>query len=357
MAVHAARLLALLLSVPPSLPAGTADDLGTAPRAAHYSFEPSGAAVTNPMRGFRMQIDGLCGDPKDGGHVAGHDPTGAHAVTDGLKICHELNLTVTLAYCYLSPWWNVSLPPTMLSNLGARLGEMRDGGVSVLLNFAYEDGKTDYFSDVEPFGYEQIYSHIEQLAPVVRSNADVVYGLQAGFIGNAGEWAHDIRGLLMNATGLAGLVSRLLYGGMLPPDRFVLIRKGDEKAHLLQGTAFAHCTNQTGHSICSGVSLREGAAAAEAEPDPRWRYGVVDSATAHSDLAFARLGHYNAGFMSTTGDGGTFKPADMRSIWFAYFTREAPYVAVDGECYYGTPWPAKERLLVEGHHAASRMVE
>ena len=70
MAVHAARLLALLLSVPPSLPAGTADDLGTAPRAAHYSFEPSGAAVTNPMRGFRMQIDGLCGDPKDGGHVA-----------------------------------------------------------------------------------------------------------------------------------------------------------------------------------------------------------------------------------------------------------------------------------------------
>eukprot|EP01046_Picozoa_sp_COSAG06_P101898 COSAG06_NODE_48044_length_335_cov_0.605932_1_plen_81_part_10 len=54
-------------------------------------FEPSGASVTNPMRGFRMQIDGLCGDPKDGGHAKGGDPTGAKAVAQGLATCRELN--------------------------------------------------------------------------------------------------------------------------------------------------------------------------------------------------------------------------------------------------------------------------
>ena len=258
----------------------------------------------------------------------------------------------------LSPWWNVSLPAPMLANLHARLGEFRAAGVSVLFNFGYEDGKTDFLDDVEPFTFDQIYAHVAQLRPVLQANADVVYGLQAGFIGNAGEWAHDIRGLLNNATGLASFVSQLLYSGILPPDRQVLIRKGDEKLHLLQGTPFAHCIESDGHKICSGLEAeRRDASAGEPQLDPRWQYGVVDSGSANSQLAFARLGHYDASFMSTKGDGGTFDPSDMRDRWFAFFAREAPFVAVDGEMYYGTPWPAKQRLLVEGHEAALRMVQ
>lgn len=213
---------------------------------------------------------------------------------------------------------------------------------------------------MEPFTFDQIYTHIDQLAPVVRSNADVVNGLQTGFIGNAGEWAHDIRHLLTNATGMAVFVSRLLYGGLLPSDRFVLIRKGGEKLHLLQEIQFVHCENDTatpGHTICNGATQTLGESQGLPVPDPRWQYGVVDSASAQSQAAFARLGKYNAGFMSTAGDGGTFKPDDERSVWFAYFTRESPFIAVDGKCYFGTPWPAKQRLLVEGHAAAARMTE
>lgn len=92
------------------------------------------------MRGFRHQIDGLCGDPRDGGHKPASDPSDSKAVAAGLKVCHDLNLTVTLAYCYVSPWWNTVLTSTMLANLDVSLGAMRAGGVSVLLNFAYEDG-------------------------------------------------------------------------------------------------------------------------------------------------------------------------------------------------------------------------
>lgn len=47
----------------------------------------------------------------------------------------------------------------------------------------------------------------------------------------------------------------------------------------------------------------------------------------------------------------------MSNKWFAFFEREGPFVAVDGEMYYGTPWPAKNRLLVDGHVAAERMVQ
>jgi hypothetical protein len=321
-----------------------------------WAFAPSAAEVLNPMRGFRHQIDGFCGRAAKHKHPA--DPTGAQSVKDGIEVCKQLNMTVSLSYCYLSEWWNVSLPPSMLANLDGRLGDMRRANVTALLNFGYEDGKTNFQDDVEPFSFEQIYAHIDQLAPVLLKNADVIYGLQAGFIGNAGEWAHDIRGLLTNVSGLATFVSKLLYHAA--PERPVLIRKGQEKLHMLQGTAFAHCAGTP--PVCSGLlgeqaSEQDGGVAVTATAQQHWAYGVVDSATAHTQASFARLGQYNAAFLSSAGDAGVFKPADMRSPWFAYFSREAPFVAVDGEMYFGTPWPAKQRLLVEGHQAASRMTE
>jgi len=36
-----------------------------------------------------------------------------------------------------------------------------------------------------------IRPHITQLTPILQNNGDVVLSLQAGFLGNAGEWAHD----------------------------------------------------------------------------------------------------------------------------------------------------------------------
>ena len=56
--------------------------------------------------------------------------------------------------------------------------------------------------------------------------------LQAGFLGNAGEWAHDIRGFVNNRTGLARMVANELYH-LLPADRAVLIRRPLEKREWL----------------------------------------------------------------------------------------------------------------------------
>ena len=105
----------------------------------------------------------------------------------------------------------------------------------------YEDGKLNFDDDVEPYTFEAIYAHIAQLAPVLAKNADVVYAVQAGFLGNAGEWAHDVRCLLKNATGLAQMVARELYGLLgAMPDRQVLLRKGDEKLSLLAVIPLVH---------------------------------------------------------------------------------------------------------------------
>ena len=44
-------------------------------------------------------------------------------------------LSISSRYCYLSPWWNTSLPDAMLANLDARLGDMRGAGITALFNF------------------------------------------------------------------------------------------------------------------------------------------------------------------------------------------------------------------------------
>ena len=45
------------------------------------------------------------------------DPTGKVAVAEGLRVMEGLNLSVTLGYCYLSRWWNVTLSRSGLSGL------------------------------------------------------------------------------------------------------------------------------------------------------------------------------------------------------------------------------------------------
>ena len=62
-----------------------------------YAYQPSGAQVVNPSRGFRHQIDGFCGLPSPDGHGPPRDPTGAASVKAGIEVCHQLNMTVALS--------------------------------------------------------------------------------------------------------------------------------------------------------------------------------------------------------------------------------------------------------------------
>ena len=61
------------------------------------------------------------------------------------------------------------------------------------------------------------------------------------------------------------------------------------------------------------------------------------------------------------GDTG-FMPSVLclESLWITN-SRMCPLLTLlflkDGEMYYGTPWPAKQRLLVDGHGAAFRMFQ
>ena len=62
----------------------------------------------------------------------------------------------------------------------------RRHGLKVIVRFAYGFTGRDYRSD--PKDLDRILGHIRQLGKVFQDNRDVLYGVQAGFLGPWGEW-------------------------------------------------------------------------------------------------------------------------------------------------------------------------
>jgi hypothetical protein len=141
-----------------------------------------GTVFTNPERGFHNRYE-IVDDPAVNDYasntIPGFNPdqldrTFARAKADGDTIVHS--------YVHLDKYQTTDLPQALLTNLGTGLGAARAQGLKVVLCFAYVwDG---YSAVTEP----QMERHIDQLAPVLAANADVVMHLEAGFFGAWGEW-------------------------------------------------------------------------------------------------------------------------------------------------------------------------
>ena len=118
--------------------------VASSPQTFHLALNGSSAGappLLNPNRGFRMQIDNACLSGK-----AGQD-----ALERGLATCKAYNMTVTLFYCYISRFWNVSQFPEnfLQTDLPKRFATLREAGVTAVMNFAYMDGKTNFSQDVQ----------------------------------------------------------------------------------------------------------------------------------------------------------------------------------------------------------------
>ena len=217
----------------------------------------------------------------------------------------------------------------------------REGALSIRLYTGYNTTLNYTFST--------IFSHIEQLAPTVRRNADVIYALQAGFVGAWGEWHDSLNKLEANNTALGQLLWAEL-SQMLPPDIYVQIRSPAHKALALR------------------ASPQEGPL----------RFGVADSGSVGSGAAFARVGYHNDGFLSYV-PGVTPWPASDGMTWFAdapvgicgsgvlplactadggllsgdfaLMAHESHWVTTDAEMF---PWAGLRTPFVDGHTAAHR---
>ena len=137
------------------------------------------------------------------------------------------------AYCYLTEFADRPVSDEKLSLLQESFDNLRRRGLKAVLRFAYErdmglkEGPT----------LDWILRHIDQLQPLLRRNVDVIYVLQAGFIGAWGEWHSAARIAQDDYVARAAIIKRLLEA--LPEERMLQVRVPKYKRLALTQPALA----------------------------------------------------------------------------------------------------------------------
>jgi hypothetical protein len=137
-----------------------------APAWREVRYRESSRAFPNPERGF-------------------YAPRMSNRMTrlDGLR---ERGMTLLLVEVDLKAFKERDLTPEKLDEVQGAFAAVRRHGLKAIIRFAYGFTGRDYRSD--PKDMDRILGHIRQLGKVFRENHDVLFGVQAGFLGPWGEW-------------------------------------------------------------------------------------------------------------------------------------------------------------------------
>lgn len=294
--------------------------------------DPGGrCGLRNPERGFRMES--YIGQPP-GRHIWGISHYLKGKATSGFsddwflmdaRRYEPYGSTLMQAYCYLTDFEDRPLTQEKLAFLQRSLDRCRQAGLKVLLRFSYEKNMTRKTGPTAG----TILNHLDQLAPLIQKNKDVIYVLQAGFVGAWGEWHSSAHHIEENHSQLAAIIAKELE--VLPQDRMIQLRVMPEyKRWVLQDAI-----------LNASVLLNE--------------------TNAFSGSPAARLGFANDGFMANKSDGGTWQEppfyANPGNPQFDTETIESPYMAVDGELFWsdqgGQIDGMKAALRLRLHHFTS----
>jgi hypothetical protein len=186
--------------------------------------------------------------------------------------------TLAIAQVQLDEYRFGDIDSQLLATIDAGFDGVRAAGIKVILRFKYNSAQTD---DAPK---ETMLRHIEQLAPILEANSDVIAVLQAGFIGAWGEWHGSTFGL-DNDEDRGDILMALLDA--LPASRSVQVRRPVFKERLIGGP--------------------------------------VSDARAFDGSPMARVGHHNDCFLASDSDYGTYDaPVDEWHQWTASDTRFTP---------------------------------
>ncbi len=260
---------------------------GSAAERVTVRYEPTDEIFPNPERGFYHQRTARV---RASAAAGGYTPLDAAELA---SIRDEESTTLLLRMYYLDPFVDRPISDAYLTSMQADFDAVRVAGVKAIVRFAYRGGR-----DIEPYNATKarILAHIDQLAPVLRANVDVIAAAQAGFIGRWGEWWHGYASheFTRGESGVdyshyAEVVAALLDA--LPDGRFVQVRTPRYK-QLVAG---------------SEMPLTQDAA--------------------YTNSLLSRVGHHNDCFLATDTDMGTYSGDADRD----YLALDSVHAPVGGE--------------------------
>jgi hypothetical protein len=202
--------------------------------------------------------------------------------TNAASIRDTKGSTLAITIVNLEDYRDSSLDSEVLNKLTSGFERLRAAGLKSILRFTYNASFSEDASKA------RILQHLEQLAPILEANADVISVMQGGFIGAWGEWHSSTNGL-DNTEDRNDIIDALLNA--LPSHRQVQIRTPMYKQ------AFVG--------------------------DP------ISADEAWTTSPNARLGHHNDCFLASASDLGTY--ASPVEDWAGYVAHDGQYTAIGGE--------------------------
>jgi Domain of unknown function (DUF4832)/Domain of unknown function (DUF4874) len=164
-------------------------------------YQTDTGAISNPERGWYDRLDTI---------VTARNFTST--TKDGLTLLHS--------YVQLDDFRYSPIDQATLDGLQQGLNAVRAAGLKIVLRFAYNQGPSSADGGADA-SESMIKEHLAQLTPILQKNADVIASVEAGFIGQWGEW-HDSTDGLINTASEKSILSAILKA--VPASRDVELR-------------------------------------------------------------------------------------------------------------------------------------
>lgn len=245
-----------------------------------YKFEESADVIANPERGFMKYQDFKSNTPA--------------LKASAVKAQRVEGRTLYYTGYYLTDFMNGDISQEYLKLIQDTMDALREGGAKCVLRFAYKDNQNSRPWDPSE---EIVLRHIAQLKPILQKNEDVIFVLQAGFIGVWGEWYYTTNFGYQPSSDNDYLPRKRITEALLdamPSSRQVQLRTPQFKMRMYN------------------LSIKD----------------TLTANTAHNGTNLARLAGHNDCFGAAYDDWGTFDNETRdRDFWKA----ETRYTIMGGE--------------------------
>ncbi len=205
---------------------------------------------------------------------------------------YRVNEGISLVMCmfYLDGFQSGPISPAALNQLQTQLSTVRAAGMKIILRIAYTA-----LASGNDAALSQVLAHLDQLAPLLQANSDVINVVQAGMIGAWGEWYYTQNfgneGNISSTDWInrETVADKLL--SVLPTSRMLQVRTPTIKRTMYGTTA-------------------------------------LSGGQAFNGSANARVGHHNDCFLASATDFGTYQDT---VIEYPYLAVETQYLPMGGE--------------------------
>ena len=211
-------------------------------------------------------------------------------------------VTVVYRYFLLDAFLNSDINTTFLNNIQTDFDNVRTAGFKIIVRFSYSNSRG---TTAQQPSKSQILTHISQLSTILNGNKDVIFSIQAGFIGTWGEWYYT------NSTefGTDGNISETQWAN---------------RKEIIDAMLTATPVEIPIQVRYAGIKTR--------------MYGTapLTEQTAYQNTANARIGFYNDAFLNDWGDQGTYSVSSqcenpVGTTDYNYISNETQYLPMTGE--------------------------